>query len=173
MPSTRRLNGMKGCQSEQLSAMNISSNNGTATYQGSPEDAAILSQREEVLDAKERFLLANLQGIDAPVAKALAASLLEERTALKYRWAKLFENCKMENEKELVATAGALQTSLPMTGVVQQQMTRETPFKEFGTVPLQTTWCAIWSVQQIQWVSLSQQQQQADMPCLSCCFRQR
>ncbi|GAX84982.1 hypothetical protein CEUSTIGMA_g12403.t1 [Chlamydomonas eustigma] len=77
---------------------------------------------------------------------------------------------KMENEKELVATAGwnwfkvvspvginnytsflcsgALQTSLPMTGVVQQQMTRETPFKEFGIVPLQTTWCAIWSVQQ-------------------------
>ena len=35
-----------------------------------------------------------------------------------------------------------------------------------------TTWCAICSVQQIQWVSLQQQQQQADMPCFSCCFQE-
>lgn len=31
--------------------------------------------------------------------------------------------------------------------------------------------CSLWSVQQVQYVSLTQQQQQADMPCFSCCFQ--
>ncbi|KAG2492011.1 hypothetical protein HYH03_009741 [Edaphochlamys debaryana] len=40
-----------------------------------------------------------------------------------------------------------------------------------GGVPLQYTYCAVWSVQQVQWVSLGQQQQQTDSPFASCCFQ--
>lgn len=48
---------------------------------------------------------------------------------------------------------------------------RDGPSLPWGLPPLQHTYCALWSVQQIQWLAVAQQQQQADMPAMSCCFQ--
>jgi hypothetical protein len=49
--------------------LNKSSSSESVSHLTDSDDVSVLSTREEVLNEKERFLLANLQGIEAPVAE--------------------------------------------------------------------------------------------------------
>eukprot|EP00195_Chlamydomonas_chlamydogama_P011864 CAMPEP_0202889658 /NCGR_PEP_ID=MMETSP1392-20130828/259_1 /ASSEMBLY_ACC=CAM_ASM_000868 /TAXON_ID=225041 /ORGANISM="Chlamydomonas chlamydogama, Strain SAG 11-48b" /LENGTH=169 /DNA_ID=CAMNT_0049573041 /DNA_START=104 /DNA_END=611 /DNA_ORIENTATION=- len=130
---------------------------------------------------EERLNALGYQGAaDNQVTAARWQSLAEERKQLASRWNALCEDKRHLHSLETLVLSAAL--SRPS----DQDMKRDGSADEEkgallggaaalgpalgltggwpGSQPLQHTWCAIWSVQQIQWVSLAQQQQQADMP---------
>lgn len=140
----------------------------------SKQDA--LLAREEQLDAKEKELLARPPA-DPVLLQALSTSLVEGRSSLTHRWASLVEEQRLMAEQAKMALAAALNFRLAAPACQSMDCKDEEGLPvpvgvpSLGLPAMQTTWCAIWSVQQIQWVSLQQQQQQADMPCFSCCFQ--
>lgn len=146
------------------------------------ESESALALREKELDVKEKHLLERMKDAmggssetEKAVLENLSSCLVAERTALTHRWSMLEADLKSIGVLEQAALnlGGKI---IPLPPFSHDDMSREAnegvlPFSWPPTPQLQTSYCSIWSVQQIQLVSLSQQQQQADMPCFSCCFQ--
>ena len=144
------------------------------------ESQSALLQREKELEEKEKHLMdmVKSKSSDETVLQNLSACLVAERQALAHRWSAVESETKAITNLEQAAFSVAcnLGGKLASSPWGDQSMTREAdgllyPLSDWPNPRLQTSYCAIWSVQQIQLVSLAQQQQQADMPCFSCCFQ--
>jgi hypothetical protein len=150
------------------------------------ESQVALLQREKELDEKERRIIDMINSKSSDdktlMLQNLSSCLAAERQALAHRWSVFEAETKAVTnlEQSAFSVACSLGGKLASAPLGDQSMTREvdgtphsllSPLSDWPSPRLQTSYCAIWSVQQIQLVSLAQQQQQADMPCFSCCFQ--
>ena len=144
------------------------------------ESQAALSMREKEVDEKERRLIDMIHSKASDdersiVIQNLSSGLAAERRALAHRWSIVDAELRSITSLEHTAFSAACDFGRKLTSAPEGQgaMTRDMDvLSTLNSDPrLQTSYCAIWSVQQIQLVSLAQQQQQADMPCFSCCFQ--
>eukprot|EP00198_Chlamydomonas_reinhardtii_P012873 XP_001702210.1 predicted protein [Chlamydomonas reinhardtii] len=96
----------------------------------------------------------------------------EERHALAQKWACLAQDKRLRADREqMMLSAAMMGAPLAQAASRDGAGLRDGPSLPWGLPPLQHTYCALWSVQQIQWLAVAQQQQQADMPAMSCCFQ--
>jgi hypothetical protein len=146
-------------------------------------EAAIV-EREAALDEKERALLATAPcGEPGSVAALRWALLLEERRGESARRAALAHDAATLRALLARACSPAQQQRAMTRGSGAGNTTSGDANADADTdagavdgdvgplVQLTAPGCAIWSVQQVQLVGLAQQEQQADMPCGSCCFQ--
>ena len=148
---------------------------------------AALEALEAALDAKEAELAAAFPagGEAGSVAALRWAALLEQRRGATARWAAHAAQAAALRGAVALA-AGARRSTVPPHAIAQMSrkvVDDDAPAAadncagEDGTPPplplvqLSGPTCACWSVQQVELVSLGQQQQQADLPCASCCFQ--
>ncbi|KAG2424823.1 hypothetical protein HXX76_014244 [Chlamydomonas incerta] len=149
--------------------------------QGPDVDTVISARQKELelqeaeLDRKEsdlRLTWATLA--PSTVQDARWACLREERHALAQKWACLAQDKRLRADREQMMLS-AVMMGAPMAQAASRASAGtgagDGPVPPWGVPPLQHTYCAIWSVQQIQWLAVAQQQQQADMPAMSCCFQ--
>jgi hypothetical protein len=147
---------------------------------------AALVALEAALDAKEAELAAVFPGGEAGSVAALRwAALLEQRRGAAARWAAHAAHAAALRGAVALA-AGARRSTVPPRAIAQMSrkaaddnapaaddncaVDDEAP-PPLPLVQLSGPTCACWSVQQVELVSLGQQQQQADLPCASCCFQ--
>lgn len=149
------------------------------------ESQSVLALREKEIDEKERRLMDLIHSKASEderhvVLQNLSSGLAAERQSLAHRWSIVDAELKSIASLEQSAFSAACKLGSDLVATPDQQgaMTRDTDglslplhLSDWPNPRLQTSYCAIWSVQQIQLVSLAQQQQQADMPCFSCCFQ--
>ena len=147
---------------------------------------AALTALEAALDAKEAELAAAFPagGEAGSVAALRWMALLEQRRGAAARWAAHAAHAAALRGAVALA-AGARRSTAPPRAV--SQMSRkgdddahaaadDCAGEDGAPLPLPLVQLsgptfACWSVQQVELVSLGQQQQQADMPCASCCFQ--
>ncbi|KAG2429715.1 hypothetical protein HYH02_013972 [Chlamydomonas schloesseri] len=152
---------------------------------GGPDVDTVLSARQKELELQETELDRKesdlrLSSATPSVHEARWACLREERHALAQKWACLAQDKRLRADREQMMLSAAMMGA-PLAQAASRDVRQggggggmgdgPAPLPWAALPPLQHTYCALWSVQQIQWLATAQQQQQADMPAMSCCFQ--